>query len=37
MAEQSEEAALEMFTDHYKKMWKENLAFLREAQKQEKR
>jgi hypothetical protein len=33
MAEQSEEAALEMFSDHYRKMWKENLAFLRQVEK----
>ena len=31
--EQTEEQALEMFTEHYQKMWKENLAFLRAIEK----
>jgi hypothetical protein len=31
---QTEDEAVEMFTDHYRKMWRENVAFLRELEKQ---
>jgi hypothetical protein len=34
MPEQTEAQAVEFFADHYRKMWAENLAFLKQLEKQ---